>query len=104
MPENTNDDDANLECANNVPLDKGVDSHVDINDRLSTSNDATIAKREDSTSNFDVWWSVPENEDPANPRNWSNSRKWTMIASLSFVTFLTYAFPWRPSSGYYQFD
>jgi MFS family permease len=42
------------------------------------------------TVEYLVWWNIPDNEDPANPRNWSNLQKWTIIASLSLVTFLTY--------------
>jgi hypothetical protein len=93
MSDNTNGDDPNVESAKSVTTDKGVDRPVSIKDHLSTSNAKTTAKHEGSTFEFDVWWSVPEDEDPDNPRNWSNSQKWTIIASLSLVTFLTYVTP-----------
>lgn len=37
---------------------------------------------------FSVWWS--DDQDPENPMNWSKSRKLGIIATLSFITFLTY--------------
>lgn len=97
MCDNAIDDDKKDECAKSEVCEAGVASRVSTHEHLSVPKDTTAAKCEDPVSNFDVWWSEPENEDPANPRNWSNSRKWTIIASLSFVTFLTYAFPFRPS-------
>lgn len=92
MSDNANGDDKNDECTKPEVREA---SRVSTNEHLSASNDITAAKCEDPASHFDVWWSEPENEDPANPRNWPNSRKWTIIASLSLVTFLTYAFPFR---------
>ena len=95
MSDAANDDDKNDECTKLEAREAGVASRVSTNEHLSASKGTTAAKCEDPASNFHVWWSEPENEDPANPRNWSNSRKWTIIASLSLVTFLTYAFPFR---------
>jgi hypothetical protein len=91
MSDNLAGDDPNVESAKSVVSDKGVDRPVSVDDHLSKVT--TTAKHEGSTSEFDVWWRVPENEDPDNPRSWSNSQKWTIIASLSLVTFLTYAIP-----------
>jgi hypothetical protein len=36
-----------------------------------------------------VWWDEPAEQDPANPMNWATRRRWTIIAILSFITFLT---------------
>jgi hypothetical protein len=36
-----------------------------------------------------VWWDEPADQDPANPMNWPAWRKWSNIAILSFITFLT---------------
>ncbi|OJJ47341.1 hypothetical protein ASPZODRAFT_2129058 [Penicilliopsis zonata CBS 506.65] len=44
---------------------------------------------ESSTSTMDVFWEDPVDQDPANPMNWSVTRKWTIIAAVSFTTFLT---------------
>ncbi|KAJ5960899.1 uncharacterized protein N7479_008049 [Penicillium vulpinum] len=41
------------------------------------------------TSEYDVFWAEPENEDPEKPMNWSSTRKWTIIGMVSFITFLT---------------
>ncbi|KAJ5818723.1 hypothetical protein N7474_004314 [Penicillium riverlandense] len=38
---------------------------------------------------FEVFWDDPPDQDPANPMNWSNARKWTIVAIVSFITFLT---------------
>lgn len=36
-----------------------------------------------------VSWDDPEDKDPANPLNWPRGRKWSIIAVLSAMTFLT---------------
>jgi hypothetical protein len=38
---------------------------------------------------LDVFWDEPAEQDPANPMNWSAGRKWTIVAMVSIVTFLT---------------
>lgn len=35
-----------------------------------------------------VGWEEPENEDPANPLNWSAPVKWANILTLSVISFL----------------
>lgn len=42
-----------------------------------------------------VSWDGPD--DPANPINWSEKRKWSNIAVISSITFLTYG-PLNPNS------
>jgi hypothetical protein len=36
---------------------------------------------------FSVWWEG--DQDPENPQNWTDAKKWGIIATLSFITFLT---------------
>jgi hypothetical protein len=36
-----------------------------------------------------VWWDEPEDQDPANPMNWSETAKWGNVAILSFNTLIT---------------
>ncbi|OKP00948.1 hypothetical protein PENSUB_7529 [Penicillium subrubescens] len=85
MSDNLTGDDPNVESAKSaVPEDRPV-SADDYPSKVTTTT-----KHEGSASEFDVWWSVPEDEDTDNPRNWSDSQKWTIISSLSLVTFLTY--------------
>lgn len=38
---------------------------------------------------LEVFWDEPADQDPANPMSWTNARKWTIIAMVSFSTFLT---------------
>ena len=38
---------------------------------------------------FEVWWDEPADQDPMNPMNWPESRKWSFIAVLSSITLLT---------------
>lgn len=38
---------------------------------------------------FEVYWEEPADQDPENPMNWSFARKTTIIALVSFVSFLT---------------
>lgn len=42
----------------------------------------------ESNSNL-VGWDEPEDQDPANPQNWTKRRKWTQVFILSSITFLT---------------
>ena len=43
----------------------------------------------DQGSDLLVWWDEPADQDPTNPMNWPDSRKWVTIAVLSSITFLT---------------
>lgn len=36
-----------------------------------------------------VWWDEPVDQDPENPMNWGAGRKWSTIAVLSLITFIT---------------
>lgn len=36
-----------------------------------------------------VWWQEPADKDPENPLNWPTRRKYAIIGTLSFITFLT---------------
>lgn len=38
---------------------------------------------------LEVFWDDPADQDPANPMNWSARRKWSIVAMVSFITFLT---------------
>lgn len=42
------------------------------------------------TSEFEVWWNEPADQDPENPMNWTNKKKWSNIAVMSAITFLTW--------------
>lgn len=49
-----------------------------------------IEERSDTRDQeFEVYWEEPADQDPENPMNWSFARKTTIIALVSFVSFLT---------------
>ena len=66
--------------------------HVDINP-FPTSSDPRneinrgIARSEHG-SEFIVSWDEPEDEDPENPMNWSSTKKWVNILTISVISFL----------------
>lgn len=35
-----------------------------------------------------VWWDEPEDRDPENPMNWSSTKKWVNICTISVISFL----------------
>jgi len=35
-----------------------------------------------------VWWDEPVDEDTANPLNWSSTKKWTNICTISVISFI----------------
>lgn len=52
----------------------------------------TVQNGEESKAteaNMEVFWEEPANQDPANPMNWGATRRWVIIAMVSFITFLT---------------
>lgn len=86
--------------ADKKPLDEeaqvGTSNDESLHDSLQgKKNDSPEPEGEEkspengSKSEFEVWWDEPADQDPANPMNWSNVRKWTIIATVSFITFLT---------------
>ncbi|OJJ48413.1 hypothetical protein ASPZODRAFT_61473 [Penicilliopsis zonata CBS 506.65] len=48
-----------------------------------------IDNQNDEQNSFSVWWEEPVEQDSANPMNWTSRRKWSIIGSVSLVTFLT---------------
>jgi hypothetical protein len=43
----------------------------------------------DSKDENIVWWDEPVDQDPENPKNWSERKKWGTIAIVSSITFIT---------------
>lgn len=37
-----------------------------------------------------VWWDEPADQDPENPMNWTEKKKWINIALLAMCTLITY--------------
>lgn len=46
-------------------------------------------KAGEKSSEFDVWWNEPADQDLENPMNWTNKKKWSNIGVMSCITFLT---------------
>lgn len=42
----------------------------------------------DGGAEFIVWWEEPEDEDPTNPMNWSSTKKWGNICTISMISFI----------------
>jgi hypothetical protein len=83
----------NLPTSPTSPLEKdvekeaGKDSAVTTPSRRSAESTYAIQAPESENDSNIVWWDG-EN-DPENPMNWSSFRKWSAIAIVSGVTFLT---------------
>ena len=70
------------------PDDGGADqnfSSAPFNTKRETSGDD--AQREPGAE-FIVWWDEPIDQDPENPMNWSLSKKWVNILTISTISFL----------------
>ena len=87
--------DADIPTDTTVPRPRDFDSHQV--EKNSSDPRATFIDLENTTTSSEdeyqqhdsniVYWS--SSTDPSNPQNWSTSRKWTQIAILSALTFLT---------------
>ncbi len=76
----------------NESFDPIIESGSDSSLTTSPSVDETYQHSENaSTKELD--WDGPN--DPGNPRNWSNRRRWTVTLVVSLFTFIRCAFP-RP--------
>lgn len=54
----------------------------------ASPSDSSAEPGDDIAGTTDVWWDEPEDEDPANPMNWSSRKKWTNILTISVISFL----------------
>ncbi|KAH8595870.1 major facilitator superfamily domain-containing protein [Bisporella sp. PMI_857] len=59
--------------------------------KLEEQNVSVIQRSKSSTAKYEtdgVWWDEPEDQDPANPMNWTSTKKWTNISVISVISFL----------------
>lgn len=62
---------------------------------LTSNRETSIVEKEDNEQNAGVdaglvvFWDEPADQDAANPLNWSARRRWSIVAMVSFITFLT---------------
>jgi hypothetical protein len=54
---------------------------------------ATSTTTEGEDDAYIVDWEKPIDQDPANPMNWSESKKWMNIAIVSLLTLITFVLP-----------
>lgn len=52
-----------------------------------TINDSQESKEKPGTDQSALAWDG--DDDPENPKNWPEAKKWRMVVVLSFITFLT---------------
>lgn len=65
------------------------------------SKDALEPEPEDGNADTEQSYSVSwEENDPRNPMNWPDSRKWGIIGALSLMTFLMFASHCNSPSSY----
>ncbi|KAF2474649.1 MFS general substrate transporter [Lindgomyces ingoldianus] len=72
----------------NVDLEKAVRSNADSQDESTLGEEVTATTQEGETDPNIVDWDGPD--DPQNPMNWPDSKKWGIIGVLSAVTLITY--------------
>ncbi|PQE33478.1 hypothetical protein CJF32_00003375 [Rutstroemia sp. NJR-2017a WRK4] len=60
-------------------------SSASVNPTLETNGDVVLAEPDNE---FIVWWDEPEDQDRENPMNWSSTRKWVNICTISVISFL----------------
>lgn len=62
---------------------------------LTSNHETQVGKEGDNEQDSGVdaglvvFWDEPADQDPANPINWSARRRWSIVAMISFITFLT---------------
>ncbi|KAI3556005.1 hypothetical protein CABS03_09624 [Colletotrichum abscissum] len=66
---------------------RGDDEEATIAEPNANSVNTVVDDAAEPENEFSVWWA--DDQDPENPMNWSKSRKLGIIATLSFITFLT---------------
>ncbi len=77
-----------LKAKVSVDAEKGSDLEVGLPKSSSTSQTAVEVVEDPLADPNIVFWDGPD--DPANPMNWSSRVKWSNIAVVSAITFITY--------------
>jgi hypothetical protein len=83
-----------------LALAEGHDADIPSNAGVyhtSSEKEAQVAVATSTTTEGEgdlniVDWEKPTNQDPANPMNWSEGKKWMNIAIVSLLTLITYVF------------
>jgi hypothetical protein len=54
-----------------------------------SSRRARVGDDDDNQDAYSVGWNEPADQDPENPMAWPEGRKWGIITTISFLSFLT---------------
>jgi hypothetical protein len=77
--------ESDIEAGRGPRQDNGEEK--DRKSEMVDNDESTIDNADAEADPFEVWWDGPD--DPENPMNWTEKRKWGMIMTLSLITFLT---------------
>ncbi|KAI5365163.1 Putative MFS transporter superfamily [Septoria linicola] len=77
----------NLECE--AEGDRELQTHAAHHVNHDVEKVSIDERSSPSSDGYEVYWDEPINEDPTNPMNWTSLRKISIIAMVSFVSFLT---------------
>lgn len=69
--------------------DTDVPTNIGVYETPSEKEESAEAVEVEPADQNIVWWEEPEDQDPANPTNWSEMVKWGNVAILSFNTLIT---------------
>jgi hypothetical protein len=72
-----------------IPSSKGFYNAKDLEKQDHSASSVTDKEELKEVNPNIVDWEQPETSDPANPQNWSNSRKWLNIGIVSYICFIT---------------
>jgi len=75
--------------AHESDLEKGVSQPGSSAGEIPASTGDAEEKEAEAQDPNVVWWDEPADQDPQNPMNWSEGRKWGNIAILSIMTLIT---------------
>jgi hypothetical protein len=72
----------------NIAVDSKPENSVQDVESLQSKEQKEHDEPETNPQDLEVWWDGED--DPANPLNWSSRKKWSNLALVSFITFITY--------------
>jgi hypothetical protein len=70
-------------------MEKKKESFEETDESLKThGNPSSGVQIVEPSSDIVVWWDEPEDQDPENPMNWSSTKKWFNICTISVISFI----------------
>ncbi|KAK0105301.1 hypothetical protein ONS95_004316 [Cadophora gregata] len=68
--------------------EKGITGTLCSENSSTPTLDLTNGVSANGSAEITVWWDEPEDQDMANPMNWSSSKKWVNICTISVISFI----------------